>query len=209
MSSVIASATCAVASDVRKRRATFPPASLPELLRIAVTRSGRVLCSAGNSPKAMPVTSESAAAKPTAGQLSPRPRLSEISAGSIAVMPRSVHVANSRLATPPMNASVTDSVSSCDRSCRREAPSDRRTAISISRLAARAMRMLAMFAQAIRSTSPVIAKSMKSGPPASSPTSLCPRRPSATVTCLAANFGTSESRMLRCSGSSTSLMIGW
>jgi hypothetical protein len=208
MSSIIASATCAVASVVRNRRAVRPPASFPELLRIAVTRSGRVLCIAGKSPNAMPVASDNAAAKLTAAQLTPRFSVDVISIGSIALMPLSVQEAKTRLTRPPIAASTSDSVSSCPTSCLRVAPSERRTAISISRPVARAISRLAMLAQAMRSTSPVIAKSMNSGPPASSPMSLCPLLPSLTATAFSLNCASTESRMFCCSGASTSRMIG-
>ena len=90
-----------------------PPASFPELLRSAVTRSGRVLCSAGNSPNAIPVASDSAAAKTTAAQFIPNISSALMSGGMSAEMPRRVQDAKSRLAMPPITASVTDSVSSC------------------------------------------------------------------------------------------------
>ena len=56
--SAIESAIWTVTSDVRKRAAPRSPASLPELLRSAVTRSGRVLETRGASPKRTPVASE-------------------------------------------------------------------------------------------------------------------------------------------------------
>ena len=54
---------------VRKRAAPLLPDSFPELLRNSVTRSGRVLWTAGASPKSTPVAIESPPAKSIAGML--------------------------------------------------------------------------------------------------------------------------------------------
>ena len=71
--------------------------------------------------------------------------------------------------------------------CPRVAPNDRRTAISIVRFAARASNKLAILAQAMRSTIPVIRKSMTSGVRASLITLLCPLRPSVSKIFFALN----------------------
>ena len=55
-SSAIDIAICTVASVVRKRRAAFAPPGCPAWFFSVAARSGRVLCSAGNKPNAMPVT---------------------------------------------------------------------------------------------------------------------------------------------------------
>ena len=75
---------------------------------------------------------------------------------------------------PPSTASTTDSVSNCASRCPRLAPIDRRTAISVLRAAARASSRFAMFAHAMRRTTPVIVKRRMSGVFASLWTSLCP-----------------------------------
>ena len=67
--SAIESAIWTVTSDARNRSAPRSPASLPELLRSAVTRSGRVLESAGASPKSTPVASETTAVNTKTGVL--------------------------------------------------------------------------------------------------------------------------------------------
>ena len=64
----------------------------------------------------------------------------------------SVAIATNSPAAPPHAASSHDSVRSCRISCRRVAPSDRRTAISPARAADRARSKLAMLAHAISST---------------------------------------------------------
>ena len=107
-----------------------------------------------------------------------------------------------------LRSSVIVSVNSCASSWRRVAPSERRTAISISRLVARAMSKFAMFAQAMSSTSPVIANNMNNGPLASSAMSLWPLLPGVRTTCRSRKRANIESRMLRWSGASTSRMIG-
>ena len=101
MSSAIDSAICAVTSDVRKRAAPRPPDSLPELLRSSVTRSGRVLCSAGTMPNTSPVPSDSTAAKISTGMLRLNCIVVAICGGSIAVMPASVQCATTMLTMPP------------------------------------------------------------------------------------------------------------
>ena len=60
-SSAIDSAIWAVTSPLRKRAAERAPVSCPALERMVVTRSGRVLCSAGNIPKTSPVPSDTSA----------------------------------------------------------------------------------------------------------------------------------------------------
>ena len=66
-------------------------------------------------------------------------------------------------------------------SCERLAPIDSRTAISPARPAPRTSSRLAMFAQAISSTTPVTPKSRMSGVVASAGIELCPLEPGASV----------------------------
>ncbi len=65
MSSAIDSAICAVTSVVRNRAAARAPDGWPACALIVETRSGRVLCSAGNNPNSRPVATDSTAAKST------------------------------------------------------------------------------------------------------------------------------------------------
>jgi hypothetical protein len=85
------------------------------------------------------------------------------SGGSIAVIPFSVQFAITILTMPPSAASSTDSARTCAMSCRRVAPKDRRTAISIVRFAARASSRFAMLAHANSRTIPVMENNMKIG----------------------------------------------
>jgi len=78
-------------------------------------------------------------------------------------MRRSVEWATTRLTTPPRAASTHASQSGCAINCQRLAPSDRRTAISAARLAARARSRLAMLAHAINNTTIVVENSRISG----------------------------------------------
>ena len=126
--------------------------------------SGRLARHAGSSPKTMPVTSESAKAKARTRQSgavsmsSGRPSVG-MNEMSVRVSP----MATSRPSAPPVKASSRLSTSSCRTSCPREAPSDRRTAISRWRMKARAMSRLATFAHAMSSTRPTIDIRTRSG----------------------------------------------
>ena len=97
------------------------------------------------------------------------------------MMPASVQYAMTTLTIPPSTASSTDSVRTCVMSCRRVAPSESRTAISVVRFAARASSRLAMLAQAMSSTMPVTAKSSVSGSRDAVIAELWPLRPSLSV----------------------------
>jgi hypothetical protein len=90
--------------------------------------------------------------------LSSRSSTPACSGGRVTEMAVSVERATMRLAMPPMTASRTDSVRSWPKSRRRLAPRDPRMAISRARLEPRASNRLAMSAQAISRTNPVIAK---------------------------------------------------
>ena len=115
MSSAIESAICAVTSDVRKRAAARAPDGWPGAARSVVTRSGRVLCSAGNRPNS----------KPGGDATAPRRRAPPPAAARTAAIDarvrrqqrdderRASSRATSRPASPPSTASTHDSVSSC------------------------------------------------------------------------------------------------
>ena len=154
MSSAIDSAICAVTSEVRNRAADARARRLPGLGLDADTRSGFVLCSAGNRPKMNPVAIDSAAAKSDDASLQLELQRLAASGGSSDAISASVHRATTRPAMPPSTASTHDSVSSCTSRWRRLAPSDSRMAISVARPAPRASSRLAMFAQAMSSTMP-------------------------------------------------------
>jgi hypothetical protein len=151
---------------------------------------------------------ESPAANTTTDGLMPMGSVSVASGGSMPRMARSVHCATMMLATPPMSARTMDSVRSWRMTCVRLAPSERRTAISVLRVAPRARSRLAMLAQAMSSTMPVMPKSSMSGVFASWCMELCPRCPSATVTSLARKRFSVCSLIPVWRGASTSLMIG-
>jgi hypothetical protein len=204
----VESAICAVTSDSRKRDAAREPVSCPVFARMVETRSGRVLWSAGNMPKSSPVPIASAAAKSTTAGCSSSCRVVTACAGRMEPISASVHRATSRLAIPPSSASRTDSVRSCASTWRRLAPSERRTAISIPRPAPRASSRLAMLAQAMSRTRPVMAKSSVSGVRTSACSELCPRRPGSSVTSLARKRAIPCSLIPSCSGASTSATIG-
>ena len=71
MSSAIDSAIWTVTSVVRNRDAARAPDGWPACALIVETRSGRVLCSAGNNPNRKPVATDSTAAKITIPGCSP------------------------------------------------------------------------------------------------------------------------------------------
>jgi hypothetical protein len=175
---------------------------------MVVTSSGRVLFRAGKMPKSSPVPMESAAAKRiTMGRI-PTWSMSLPSAGRMDAMRLSVQCATSRLAMPPISARTVDSVSSWPSRRRRVAPSESRTAISMLRPAPRASSRLAMFAQAMSSTVPVIPMRRRMGVRASPCIELCPRAPSSTVISRCRNSAIRCSLIPSCSGASTSLTIG-
>ena len=90
MRSAIDNAICAVTRLVRKRAAPRPPANFPELFRNSVTRSGRVLWSAGTIPNNRPVSSEITAVNHIAGRLNVNSSPVTTRAGSSAATPFSV-----------------------------------------------------------------------------------------------------------------------
>ena len=153
------------------------------------TRSGRVLCSAGKSPKRRPVPMVSAAANRTTGVLElegedlrrlrrqqrhdqPQRPVRDEDAGDAAE-----HREQQRL-----GQELADEV---PRGSRR---STSRTAISPARAAERASSRLAMFAQAISRTKPVTPSSMQSGVLASSARGALARdRPASTSISLLRN----------------------
>ena len=92
-------------------------------------------------------------------------------------------------------------------SCRRVAPSESRTAISVVRFAARASSRLAMLAQAMSSTMPVTAKSSVSGSRDAVMAELWPLRPSLSVMTWARNRAAVWAPRPLIRGASTSLMI--
>ena len=186
-SSVIDSAIWAVASVVRNRWAERAPDGWPAWPLSVETRSGRVLCSAGNSPNRMPVPIVRAPAKSSTFMSTAEGIVAAASSGSTEAMKSIVQRATSRPAAPPSTASRHDSTSSCEMSCSRLAPSDSRIAISLARAAARASSRLAMFAHAMISTSAVTPSRSSSGVRASPCTELWPRQPSSNSTPLALN----------------------
>ena len=119
-------------------------------------------------------------------------------------MKRSVHCATTRAAAPPSTARSHDSVDSCASRCRREAPSESRTAISDIRSVDRASSRLAKLAQAIRTTRAVTASRTRIGASTPSSKRLCPRRPSRSRSGLARNRSRTCLLMSTCSGASTS-----
>ena len=165
ISSIVESAIWVVARAVRKREAARAPDGWPAVLLIAETRSGRVLWSAGNSPKSRPVVIATAAVNISVVG-SRRSLMKEVSSRGIrAMMPVSDQRATTRPSAPPIAASRADSVRSWRTTCQRLAPIDSRTAISLARAAPRASSRLAMLAQAISSTKPVTASSRVSAGP--------------------------------------------
>ena len=88
---------------------------------------------------------------------------------------------------PPITASRHDSVSSWRTSCQRPAPIESRIAISPLRAADRASSRFAMFAHAMRSTSPVTPRRICSGTFASFGTLLWPWPPGVMVSAFARN----------------------
>jgi len=103
-------------------------------------------------------------------------------------------------------ASKMDSVSTWPMSCRRVAPNDKRTAISIVRFAARASSRFAMFAHAINNTIAVIEKRSRIGVRDSLIIELCHFRPSLRTTFFALNCAMVLALIPFCNGTSTSLM---
>ena len=93
----------------------------------------------------------------------------------------SVAIATNSPAAPPHAASNHDSVRSCTISCRRVAPSDRRTAISPARAADRANSKLAMLAHAMSSTIAVTPNKSTMGVVASVAIPLWPCAPGSTT----------------------------
>ena len=154
-SSSIDNAICVVARASRKREAPRAPEGWPDALFSVEIRSGRVLCSAGNSPKSSPVPTVSAAAYSMASGLTRKSIVCATCAGSSDMMKTSVHFATKSEARPPNAASRRDSVSSWPIRRVRLAPMESRTAISVARAAERASSRLAMLAHAISRTSPV------------------------------------------------------
>ncbi len=112
-SSAIDIAICTVASVVRKRRAALAPPGWPAWFFSVAARSGRVLCSAGNSPNAMPVINAAAPAKMIIVELSENAIIPPSSGGMIDWMTSSVQRATNKPAIAPNEASRIDSVSSC------------------------------------------------------------------------------------------------
>ena len=103
----------------------------------------------------------------------------------------------------------TDSVSSCASSCRRLAPSESRTAISVARPAPRASSRFAMLAHAMSSTMPVtrISKHQRR-PRLAVHRALAARSRLRRRSSFALNLAIVWSLMPFCSGASTSVMIG-
>ena len=126
-----------------------PPASLSVVLR-----SVRDDFQAGTSPKSRPVTIE----RPRVNASTGRSTLMCCSRGNISgTTPRrarTLQTASSRPSEPPAMASTRLSVSNWRTMRLRPAPSATRTAISFSRVAARASSRLARLAQAINSSRP-------------------------------------------------------
>jgi hypothetical protein len=150
------SATSETTRMLRRRRPREPP-DVPLPLDLSVPlRSMRELCSAGTSPKMMPVTIEIIRVKP-----STRPSIdnsfrrgsSDSALSGTDEMSRfSPHDDSSRPMMPPSAESRMLSVSNCWMRRRRPAPSASLTAISLCREAERASSRLATLAHAIRST---------------------------------------------------------
>ena len=112
-SSAIDIAICTVASVVRKRRAALAPPGCPAWFFSVAARSGRVLCSAGNKPNAMPVRIAAPPANISIVGLSENANIAAPSSGTIDAIRSSVHFATNSPAIAPSVASMTDSVSSC------------------------------------------------------------------------------------------------
>ena len=150
------SAICAVASAVRKRAAARAPDGWPAWPLSVETRSGRVLCSAGKSPKSTPVaerqrrrrtssTGGSSASGRVAGGLGRQER-PMIASSVHRATSRPAEAAEHREQAATRSAAARRAASGWRRS--RGAPPSRRRAP-----AARASSRLAMLAQAMSSTS--------------------------------------------------------
>src|SRR5213594_3194915 len=132
----------------RREPVVAPPSS-----RSASSTPGAAARSAGSSPNARPVTSETTRANPSTQGSIPISftRGTRGQTASTAARPQR---ASSTPAAPAMSATTTLSVRSCRTSRARSAPSARRTATSFLRSVARATYSPAALAQAINSTSP-------------------------------------------------------
>ena len=158
------SATCAVTRPLRRNSDPLPPASEPTVSLSVVHGSGRLERSAGTRPNTIPVVSVRTSVKPrmrASGHGAMRSGAPSV--GMYASRPRVSAIESSTPARPPKNDSTRLSTSSCRTSCRLDAPSDRRTAISRWRMKPRAISRLATFAQAMSSTRPTMHMRTTSG----------------------------------------------
>ena len=131
--------------------------------RVGVKLS-RVDCSAGASPKRMPVRSETSSVKARMRRSSLVERLIGASpVGRNLMSNRLAQTATSKPEAPPRAESSRLSTMSCRTMRLRPAPSANRIAISFSRPIARASKRLATLAQAIRRTKPTSAINTHSG----------------------------------------------
>ncbi len=114
----------------------------------------RVDWKAGTMPKSSPVSSDTPIVNAiTTGSTRTSARRG-IPCGSSATRASTPHTANSNPSAPPTTPRMTLSVSNCRTSRERPAPRAVRTAISLSRAAARASNRFATFTHAISSTKP-------------------------------------------------------
>ena len=166
-SSAIDNAICAVASVVRNRDAPRAAPFWPASSRSAATRVGRVLCRAGKSPKRSPVAIASVPGKQhyrsVDGEVDRRHRFRRQLRGNRVQRP-----ARHQQTKGGAGQRQDDGLEKQLANQPRAAGADRQpTAISPARPAPRTSSRLAIFAQAINSTTPVTPKSSVSGVDAS------------------------------------------
>ena len=141
-----------------------PPTTAPADSLSDGARATLVDCRAGARPKMIPVSTETASAKPRMRASGDAESGSGASpAGINRRSSRSHQTATASPAAPPSMASNRLSTISCSVSRSRPAPSASLTAISFWRLVARAINKLATLAHAISSTKPTIAISTTNG----------------------------------------------
>ena len=173
-------AICTTTSTLRRLHRR-PPPRRPGLSPLrAATKSGLETCSAGASPKTIPVRSDSPSVKPSAR---PSRRPSKVRGTKLVCCwnPNNrlvTQYATSKPAPLPSAARIVLSVNNCRTMRKRLAPTARRTAISLRRAEARTRSRLATFAQAINKTNPATPIKSFKGNERSLTRSVCPRLPS-------------------------------
>ena len=162
-SRLMQSAICPATSRPRRRRERRLSLAPRLSVRSATCGSERSTDSAGASPKARPVHSESTAVTRTTPPSSDR---SAESGRAVRATTRSVDKASQATSTPaapPVSASRTLSVSNCRTRRPRPAPSARRSASSLRRDSVRASTAPVRLAQAMNNTSAALIMRTSSG----------------------------------------------